>query len=158
VYQPLSGDGTIVARVASIQTTDPWAKAGVMIRQTLNANSTYAMMILSASNGLSLQSRPTEGGACNYTAPVSATAPTWVKLVRSGNTFSASSSADGINWTSIGSTTITMNAGVYIGLAVTAHNNGLLNTSTLDNVTVTPPPDQPPTGVAYQPAGGAKSL
>ena len=158
VYQPLNGDGTIVARVTSIQNTDPWAKAGVMIRETLNANSTFAMMIFSG-NGLSFQNRPTTGGACSYTGPVPAPAPAWVKLVRSGNTFNAFSSFDGVNWTNAGAATINMAANVYIGLAVTAHNNNALNTSTLDNVTAivgaAPPPNQPPTVALTSPANNA---
>src|SRR5581483_3076921 len=34
VYQPLNGDGAIVAHVLNVQVTDGWAKAGVMIRET----------------------------------------------------------------------------------------------------------------------------
>ncbi|HEX7261849.1 MAG TPA: hypothetical protein VF258_08550 [Luteolibacter sp.] len=41
-----------------------------------------------------------------------------MKLVRSGNTFTASGSTDGTNWTTIGSTTVTMAAKCYIGLGV----------------------------------------
>ena len=159
VYQPLAGDGAIVARVTSVQNTDPWAKAGVMIRETLNANSMFALMIL-AGNGLSFQDRPTTGGACSYTGPVPTPAPAWVKLVRSGNTFSAFSSLNGTSWTSVGSATINMTGSVYIGVAVTAHNNTALNTSTLDNVTATvgttpPPANQAPTVSLTSPANNA---
>ena len=48
VYQQLSGDGEIVARVASIQNVNVWAKAGVMIRETLDANSKHAMVLFSS--------------------------------------------------------------------------------------------------------------
>ena len=65
-------------------------------------------------------------------------APYWVRLVRSGNTFTAYRSANGTTWTSMGSTTVTMAANVYIGLAVTAHRDGALNRSTIDSVTVVP--------------------
>ena len=148
VYQPLNGDGTIVARVISVQNTDAWAKAGVMIRETLGASATFVDMMVTPGSGLAFQYRQTTGGNCNWNG-VTGAAPAWVKLTRSGSTFTAYSSTDGSNWSSLGSTTINMAAGVYIGLAVTAHNNGLLNTSTLDNVTVTagntpPPPPSPP--------------
>ena len=137
VYQPLNGDGTIVARVTSNPRTSVWSKAGVMIRETLNPNSTYAMMIFSGGSNLSFQNRPITGEGCFLTEPVPVPPPAWVKLVRSGNNFNAFSSADGVNWTAVGAATINMAAGVNIGLAVTAHNNSILNTSTLDNVTVT---------------------
>ncbi len=49
----LSGDGEITARVDSLTPTDPWTKAGVMIRETLNANSRFAYTLVSAGNGVS---------------------------------------------------------------------------------------------------------
>jgi hypothetical protein len=60
--------------------------------------------------------------------------PYWVRLDRTGNTFSAYDSADGIHWNPMGSVTIPMASTVYAGLAVCAFNNGALNDSTFDNV------------------------
>src|SRR5262249_24518090 len=37
VHQSLSGDGAIVARVATVQDVQPWTKAGVMIRDGVTA-------------------------------------------------------------------------------------------------------------------------
>ena len=54
---PLSGDGTIVARVTNVQNTNPWVKAGVMIRETLAAGSRQAFMLLSYSKGTAFQRR-----------------------------------------------------------------------------------------------------
>jgi hypothetical protein len=65
-------------------------------------------------------------------------APYWLKIVRSGNTFTSYRSPTGTNWVSLGSQTITMGANVYIGLGVTSHNDGTLCTATFDNVTATP--------------------
>ena len=65
-------------------------------------------------------------------------APYWVRLVRSGNTFTSYRSSDGVNWTTVGSVTITMSSNVYIGLLVCSHVNATLNTSTFDNVTANP--------------------
>ena len=137
VYQPLSGDGQIIARVASIGNTDQWAKAGVMIRQSLTANSPHAMVVVTPGNGAAFQRRTSAGGTSVHTPGARATAPYWVRLTRSGSTFTAYSSPDGATWTQIGTATFSMTANVYIGLAVTAHNNAALNTSTFTNVTVT---------------------
>ena len=63
VHAQLSGDGEITARVDSLTATDPWTKAGVMIRETLNANSRFAYTLVSAGNGVSFQHRLLAGGS-----------------------------------------------------------------------------------------------
>jgi hypothetical protein len=138
VFQAASGDCEIRARVTGVQNTHPWAKAGVMIRESLNANSGHAMMVLTAGGSLSFQRRPSTGGNTSSTSGGSATAPYWVRVVRTGNTFTASKSANGTTWTTVGSATVTMGASVQIGLVVTSRSDGTLNTSTFDNVTAVP--------------------
>jgi len=150
VYQSLSGDGTIVARVASVQNTDPWAKAGVMIRETTDAGSRYAIMAITPGNGAAFQRRTATGGSATHTAGPSVTAPYWVRLVRSGNTLTGSVSADGVTWTAVGSDTVTMAGGVLVGLAVTAHNNAVASTSTFDNVSVTVTSARPAVKINFQ--------
>ena len=70
VYQSLSGDGQIVARVVSMTNTDPWAKAGVMIRETLTGGSKHAMMVVTPGNGTAFQRRLSTGGISTHTAEV----------------------------------------------------------------------------------------
>jgi len=136
VYQPLNGDGQIVARVVSVQNTDQWAKAGVMIRESLTANARHAMMLISAASGSSFQSRDITGGFCGFISGGKLTAPYWVKLIRSGSNLSGYQSADGINWVPVGTATLSLPGSVYVGLAVTSHNVNLLCTATFDNVAV----------------------
>ncbi len=95
VYQPLSGDGSIVARVATVQNVAAWTKAGVMIRGSLSAGSAQAFMLVSSGNGLAFQRRLTDGGASTSTPGSLSVAPRWVKLTRTGNTIAAFESADG---------------------------------------------------------------
>ena len=45
-YQPLSGDGQIIARVATVQNTNVWVKAGVMIRGDVSAGAAQGMMMV----------------------------------------------------------------------------------------------------------------
>ncbi|GCE22163.1 hypothetical protein KDK_59630 [Dictyobacter kobayashii] len=137
VSQPLSGDGTIVARIDSQQNTDGWAKAGVMIRESLTAGSTHALMALTPDNGAVFQRRTTTGGSSSSTAGASVAAPYWVKLQRAGSTFTGSISSDGSSWTVVGSDTISMATNAYVGLAVTAHNTSALNTTSFSQVSVT---------------------
>jgi len=61
-------------------------------------------------------------------------APYWVRLVRSGTTYTGYRSADGVSWTQVGSISLTMASSATQGWSVTAHNNSLLNTSTFDNI------------------------
>ena len=134
VYHPLTGDGQIVARVASLQNTSPWAKGGVMIRETLAANSRHAMMDITPGNGSEFSRRLAPGGSTTVTAGPVVTAPYWVKLVRSGNSFSGYVSSDGVNFVLVGSSTISMASSVYIGVVDTSHNNAALCTAVLDGV------------------------
>jgi len=130
--QALAGDGQIVARVVTVGNTDPWAKAGVMIRETRDPGSRHAMVVVTTGNGVAFQRRTTTSGASTHTAGAAAKAPYWVKLVRQGSTFIALQSQDGQSWSVIGSDTVSMASSALVGLAVTSHNNSLLNTATLD--------------------------
>ncbi|MBA3886479.1 MAG: metallophosphoesterase [Acidobacteria bacterium] len=136
-YRQLAGDGEIVARAATIENTDQWAKAGVMMRETLGAGSRHAFALVSPSKGLAFQRRLTTGGESVHTSGGAGTAPRWVRLVRSGSTtFSAYVSSNGTSWTLVGSETISMGSTIHVGLAVTSHNNSRVCAATFDQVTV----------------------
>jgi regulation of enolase protein 1 (concanavalin A-like superfamily) len=138
-YQPwATGDATLMAEVISLQNTDPWAKVGIMFRQSLTADSPYAMMMLTAQHGSGFQTRTSPGASSSYT-PGPAPTSGWLALTRSGNVFTGYISSHGTNWTPIASQTVAMSGTVYIGLAVTSHNNAVLNTATVRNVQVTLP-------------------
>jgi phosphatidylserine/phosphatidylglycerophosphate/cardiolipin synthase-like enzyme/regulation of enolase protein 1 (concanavalin A-like superfamily) len=163
-YRPLSGDGRIVARVATVSSTNAWVKAGVMIRETLDPASAQAFMLESYSKGLAFQRRPISGGTSVSSAGASTPAPYWVRLDRAGNLFSAYQSTDGTTWTLVGTETIPMAADVFIGLAVSSHTTGAAATATFDNVTVTPPLNAPcsytlsPNAQAIAAVGGGASV
>ena len=146
VYQPFSGDGQIVARVASVQNTNAWVKAGVMIRGDLTPGSAQAMMMVTPGKGNNFQRRLTNGGVSTGTAGALVTAPYWVKLTRAGNTVTASQSADGATWSTVGTATLAMGANALVGLAVSSHSTTVVATATFDQVSVSagPPPVDPP--------------
>jgi regulation of enolase protein 1 (concanavalin A-like superfamily) len=127
VYMPLNGDGTITAKVDCMQNTGAWAKAGVMIRESLDPGSRYAIAFLTPSNGTALQQRASRNGSSSgVTSTTGLSAPYWLRLTRSGTTFTASQSADGITWTTLGSTNINMASNTYAGLAVCSVKDGTL--------------------------------
>jgi len=134
VYEPLSGDGQVVARIVSVDRTHDWAKAGVMIRETLSAGSTHASLFVSAARGVAFQRRTATGAASVSTAGSLSAAPRWVKLTRAASTIAAYESADGVSWTLVGTETIAMAADVFVGVAVTSHNTAALCTATIDGV------------------------
>jgi hypothetical protein len=138
-YKTLSGTGSIQAKIESIDNTNNWAKAGVMIRETLSGDSKHAMMIVSAASGVSFQRRPETGLASAADTTADLAAPYWVKIERdlAGN-FSGYSSADGVAWQKVGlSVPVQMATNVYIGLAVTSHDADLTCQAVLSNVTTT---------------------
>jgi regulation of enolase protein 1 (concanavalin A-like superfamily) len=135
VRKKLSGDGEIKARVASVENTDTWAKAGVMIRETLTAGSRHAHMLISAGGASAFQRRTATGGSSASTSGSAGAAPRWVRVTRSGSTFRGFVSPDGTTWTEVGSASISMAADVFIGLAVTSHKDGTLSTAVFDHVT-----------------------
>ena len=134
-YRTLNGDGQLVARVAAIENTNRWAKAGVMVRASLSGSSAYAMMLVSATSGSAFQWRSAAGAsAVGVNGGSGVAAPKWVKIVRAGNVLTGYQSSDGVRWQSVGSATIPMNASVMIGLAVTSHDNTKIAKGTFDSV------------------------
>ena len=128
-YRGIVGDCTNIVRVTTLQNTDPWAKAGIMIRESLNQDSVNALMLMSSQNGALFSSRASTGAASSSSGQTGVTVPYWVKLVRVGNTFTGYSSANGSQWTQVGTAIVPMATNVFVGFAVTAHNNVLTNTA-----------------------------
>lgn len=126
-YQQRSGDFDVRARVAGLTPTDVWAKAGLMARQTLNANSAYAAALSSPGlAGAFLQSRATAGGATTSSGNQPVNYPyTWLRLQRVGSLFTGYISLDGSAWVQLGSASVAMSDPVYFGLAVSSHTNGI---------------------------------
>jgi hypothetical protein len=143
-YQMLSGGGSIEAQVLSVEDTDDWAKAGVMIRDRLEPGSKWAGVYITPGNGCRFQARlETDADATSDTSVSTPeqraiTAPYWVRLERSiGGGFRGYYSSDGSNWVpmSWNPQNIQMNADVYIGLAVTSHNPEATCQAQFSNVT-----------------------
>jgi len=142
-WKRLNGDGSIIARVDSITNTNVWAKAGVMIRETLEGGSRHAMVVATPASGVAFQRRLVNNDTSIGTTEPGIMAPRWVKLTRSGNTFTAQHSADGVTWgdvihtTSPTSDTVVMGSSVYIGLAVTSHTTGVGCTAEFSEIQTT---------------------
>jgi hypothetical protein len=155
VSQSVTGDTTVTAHVTAQQPTDPWAKAGVMLRATTDPSSPYYAAFVTPGNGIAVQWRSAQGG---FTSQVtkSGTVPAYLRVARftSGTTtyFTAYTSPDGTNWSAVGGSTQTLSLGqpLLAGLAITSHNQGVGSAVTFDTVSVaagaTAPPGVCPTG------------
>jgi hypothetical protein len=134
-FKEYTGNGTIIAKVESVQNTHEFAKAGVMIRDTLDADSRYTGLFITPENGVRFQYRNTSGGITDRQFVEGITAPYWVKLERtSGGLIRAYHSADGTTWERFTLTQVTMNTPMYIGLALTSHEATLTCEAKFSNV------------------------
>jgi regulation of enolase protein 1 (concanavalin A-like superfamily) len=141
VYQTMSGDGSITARLTAQSGTSTASVAGVMIRETTNSGSRFAMVVHrgSGTNNMRAIRRTASGGSTSSTSSTSQTSPNcWVRVTRTGSSFTMQRSTNGTSWTTITTTTITMATDITVGLVVTSGSNSILDTDLFDNVTVVP--------------------
>ena len=117
VHQPLSGDGSIVARVVSQEDSHEWAKAGVMVKERLEVGAPYAALMVTPDHGVRLQwgfehdSAGSEDGA----------APRWLRLTRSGDVVTGYESSDATSWEEVGEVDLgDLPSTVEVGLFVTS--------------------------------------
>ena len=131
-YKALNGNGSIVARVDRLIDPDPWTKAGVMIRQTLDAGSAFAAVYMTGNYGIRYQARERANmnaisdSAVATAEQIAMREPNWVKIERVGNDFNGYYSTDGVTWTAMAwnPQTLNMTGNVYVGLALTSHSAG----------------------------------
>jgi ABC-type transport system involved in multi-copper enzyme maturation permease subunit len=141
VRQPLTGNGSITARVTSltgkhanfsagpaqvgngpslVSGLAPWSKAGIIIKQSTHQGSAYAAMMVTGSNGVRMQYNYT-GDSAGMPGPVSAARPRWLRLTRSGDMVTGYDSADGTHWTKVSTVQLTgLHATVQVGMFATS--------------------------------------
>jgi hypothetical protein len=139
VYQRLSGTGEIVARVLAINSTNDWAKAGVMIRETLDGGARNVMKFMTLGHDARFEWRAAAGGETELGFDdINAPMPCWLKLVRNGDWIGGYISTDGINWTLTDSVYLNgLAPTVYVGLAWCNHSpQGSWGTAAFDQVSV----------------------
>ena len=138
VWTQFSGNFEITARVDSIQNVDAWTKAGVMIRENLNAGSRHASLIASPSKGIAFQRRAAENGISISTAGPLTGAPVWLKLQRAGDVITSYyRKATTDPWTLLGRQTLTgLVSDPLVGLVVSSHKDGVVATASFSRVAV----------------------
>jgi hypothetical protein len=138
----LSGTGTIsvVTKVESVENANEWVKAGVMIRDSLDAGARYAGVFITPGQGIRFQYRIADKDITNRQFAEGLTAPYWLKLERTtGGLVRAYHSPDGKTWTQFTLQTLSVSMPVYAGLAMTSHDPAVTAHATFSNVAVTGP-------------------
>jgi hypothetical protein len=143
VHQSLAGNGSITARVASLDTdlptptgpapyiAVPWAKAGIIIKASTRPGSAYAAVMATPAHGVRMQYDYTHDLA-GLPGAVSAASPRWLRLTRSGDTITGYDSADGRHWAKIGTASLaglpsTAQAGLFVTSPALHVVNGTLS-------------------------------
>jgi len=136
---PMAGDFDLMVRVASI--SNPAAggscRIGLMARASSAANAPYAFTLHKGTGEHGFQARLTAGAApYSSTGGTQYAMPRWIRLVRSGEVFSAYHSTDGSTWSQRGTsqTIPAMGAAPLVGLAVTSAVAATPATAGFDNL------------------------
>jgi ABC-type transport system involved in multi-copper enzyme maturation permease subunit len=110
VHQPLAGNGSITVSVSALRVSlgssgrpgiVPWAKAGLIIKESTRQGSPYAAIMVTSSHGVRMQDNYVNDTA-GLPGPVSAASVRWLRLDRSGDAVTGYDSADGAHWTKVG--------------------------------------------------------
>lgn len=138
VYQPLTGDGQIIAQVDGPDGSgmDPWAKAGLMIRGSLEADAANGAILLTGDRGAAFQQRLADGEATASSITPDITGPYWLRIARAGDAVTGFISADGQDWSALGTWEIDLPETAYVGMAVTSHNADAQVTATFSDVNI----------------------
>lgn len=138
-YTTLGGDGAITARLDALDAVNPWAKAGLMMRASLDQQAAYVMVAGTPENGENVQYRAFAADTTRSLDGFADAAPIWFRLQREGDVFTGFVSEDGERWSILGTTTVAMGDSVFVGLPVTSTDidgTGDMATATFSNVSI----------------------
>jgi hypothetical protein len=134
-YKKMSGDGSFIAKITSMEVSNSLGKAALVIKETLDSNSKMGEVNGTSASSSEFSSRGSDSadGSGKQSFELS-TVPTWVKIERIGDHITGYVGPDGVSWAPMQYTKYTMSDDFYIGLGVTSNSNSLTCTSTFTNV------------------------
>jgi outer membrane protein assembly factor BamB len=147
VWQSITGNGGMSARVISQVSTSSYPKGGIMVRESLAPDSPYYAVFVepgNKGNGVSVEVRSKQGLISTSINSIRGSAPIYLKVTRMGDTLNAYVSNDGVNWTLIPplpnleepGNVLKVGKTVLVGMAVTSHDANAINTVTFDAVRI----------------------
>jgi hypothetical protein len=136
VSQAATGNIEIVSYISEQSSSDAYAIAGLMLRDSLDGNDAQCALIgVSPQNGVNFSWRTADGDAAGLQLGPSIATPIWLKLVVSQTSVAGFASADSIDWGLIGQTTISLPTDFYVGFAVSSNSSSAFNNATFSNLT-----------------------
>jgi hypothetical protein len=126
-YANLINDGRVYAQISRLDDTNPFAKAGLMIRASTDPSAAHVILDVKPNGGIELMTRPSQGAATAFVAGTTRSFPVQLQLERSGSTVTAWV-VDGTQMTKLGELSVDLPSDALIGLAVTSHERGTLAT------------------------------
>jgi hypothetical protein len=140
-WRQLDGDGEIVARIDRLDNAQGWARAGLIIAETPDLGSTYVTTAVTAGHGLLFANCPFEGSARVRRELAGVRVPSWLKLTRTGNQFTAAHSQNGVTWHDVTNASgqrvviaMDMPHSVVMGLCVTSHAPSAIATAEFSGI------------------------
>ncbi|WP_198958074.1 MULTISPECIES: ABC transporter permease subunit [Amycolatopsis] len=138
VHSALTGDGTLTARVSPLTGTrgvEPWAKAGLILKDGTTRGSAYAALMQTGAHGVRMQH--------NFTEDLAAPPGSWSRLTRTGDTITGSVSADGVTWTDAGAADLPgLPETIEAGLFATSPKHNVIADGRLGGTKITGGPTQ----------------
>ncbi|MER5917269.1 ABC transporter permease subunit [Streptomyces sp. NPDC001982] len=149
VHQGVTGDGSITVRLSSMlgyhsalnaadpaksladmpRGLQPWARGGVIVKAGTTPGAPYVAVVATGANGVRMESNFTSsklapGGTATGSA-ISRSSSQWLRLSRTGDSFTGYESADGAHWTAIGTETVAgIPASAQAGMLVSSPDHG----------------------------------
>jgi hypothetical protein len=130
-YRLLLDDQRVVAKVHDISadagvSIDPFAKAGVMIRESLDPASPFVILDVRPGGEIEFMARHSPGGETEFISGGTTTIPVMLRLTRNGSSIVGETSLDGTNWNTVGVAAVNFSAAPLAGNVVTSHNRGTI--------------------------------
>lgn len=139
VYQPMPGNGSLIARITGQSRTNVNGLAGIMIRETTQPGSSFMAAARQGNGTLVVRSRTSTSAATTSTNGPTLTLPNdWIELVRTGTNIAALTSSNGTSWVAFRTNSFTMATNITFGLFVTSGNTNLLDNDLFTNITAVP--------------------
>ena len=139
VWREMTGNFAVTATLRFLGQGADHRKAGIMVRQSLDTDATYADVIVHGNGMGSLQWRSRKGEDTNtFNLPIEGPGTFTVKLVRTGVRIYMHISRNGAELKEIAHTEVTFQNPVLVGLAVCSHDAGKSETVVFSDVSVEP--------------------
>lgn len=136
LHMAVSDNASVTARIDSLDNTDQFAKAGVMVRAGLDSDSATAILDVKPDGGLEFMARTFSGDAVSFISGGTFSFPVWLTLTWNEGSVRAWTSRDGTNWSFVNNAVVSLPASFEAGVAVTSHDTTRLTTAVVENLSV----------------------